>query len=197
MAVSSLFPVSAPLAPRRGLCLDVGPWMRGEPHRLIAVTGTSFTVMHNGKRERHPLPEWHAWLQRLFALGPIHLNGHPMLSPSPAPLVRGAVGVAVQKEPKMDWTPEQRRKRILRATHEVMKRYEILAEVNGEGVLTFALHGGTEVWRVQIDPTGARPPTCTCPDFVYRLDTRVACKHVLAVLLSHPNLRFLALDCFL
>ena len=197
MAVSTLPPVPAPLAPQRGLCLDVGPWMRGEPYRLTAVTGKSFTASHHGKRERHQLADWHAWLQRLSALGPIHLNGHPMLPPGPAPLVQGTVHVRVQAATSTAWTPEQRRKRLLRATNEVIKRYRMVAEAGPENRLVFALHGGSEVWRVDTDPTGARSPTCTCPDFVYRFKPQVACKHVLAVLLSHPNLRFLALDCFL
>ena len=194
---STLPPVPAPRMPYRGLCFGVGMWVHADPYRLVAVTGKSFTVAHHGKRERHDLSEWHTWLTQLFLSAPVHINGHPMLAPVQAPLVNGITAVAVQKEARMDWTPEQRRKRILRATQDVLKRYEIAPQEPIEGRLVFALRGGTKVWRVEVHPQGATPPTCTCPDFAYRFHKSVACKHVLAVLLSHPNLRVLALDCFL
>ena len=201
MPIRPLPPVPAPAVPQRRLCMEVGPRLVPDRHTLVAVTSRSFTVLHAGKRERHDNAHWHAWLQGLYALGPVHINGHPMLPPGQAPLVAG-VGIGMSRkneelEMATDWTPEQRRERVLRATNDVLTQYRIVPEDGPEQLLTFGLHGGSEVWRVEVDPSGATPPTCTCPDFKYRFHPRVACKHVFAILLSHPNLRFLALDCFL
>ncbi len=191
MAVSILSPVPAPLAPHRGLCLSVGPWPRGELHRLIAVSGKSFTVLHNGKRQRHPLPEWHAWLTQLFLSAPVHIQGHRMLSPGEAPLVAG-----LPPDRRMD--PRARRTRVERARGEVLGKYAITSLPERDGRLVFSLAGGTRAWEVEVYPDGRQRPSCQCPDFVHHgFEDRFACKHLLAVLLSQPALRFQALDYFL
>ena len=96
----------------------------------------------------------------------------------------------------MDMTARQDRTR--RAVQQVIARYTITPGPPLEGRLVFSLHGGSAVWRVEVDPTAATLPTCTCPDFVHRgAIGDHACKHVLAVLFGQPELRAQALDYFL
>ncbi len=195
---STLPPVRAPAEPQPRQCFEVGPRLFAERYRVNAVTGKSFTVSHSGKRERHDRATWHAWLQRLCTLGTVHLEGHPMLPPGPAPLWAGLPVGAPEQETDMD--SNDRHVRLQRALGEVRAYYRIVPEAPVSGCLFFSLHGGGEVWRVEVDRSGQCHAACDCPDFTRRgLGTGevFACKHILAVLLSQPELRFQALDYFL
>ncbi len=61
-----------PAVPRVGLCFRVqwgGHFCLADEHRVIRVTGRSFTVRGEGQRVRRPLEEWSGWLGELVAKG--------------------------------------------------------------------------------------------------------------------------------
>jgi hypothetical protein len=201
----SLQPVPAPAQPKRGLRFEIGERLVFERHTVIAVTGPSFTVLHEGHRQRYDRAQWHAWLQDLLTLGVVRVEGRLMQQPGPAPLVTALAQPAQPPEVEMD--PGTLRPRLDRAVHEVLRTYRIVADPPREGapqpdgLLHYHLHGGTSTWRVVVDLAGVQPPTCTCPDFVRAVappdPPSHACKHILAVLLNDPTLRFQCLDFFL
>ncbi len=199
----SLPSVPAPDQPKRGLRFEIGERLVFERHTVIAVTGPSFTVFNEGRRQRYDRAQWHAWLQNLLTLGVVRVEGRLMQPPGPAPLVTGLAQPTQPPEVEMD--PSTRRPRLDRAVHEVMRTYRIVAAAEPpksegspqpDGLLRFHLHGGTSTWQVEVDPAGIQPPTCTCPDFLRAVGPH-ACKHILAVLLNEPTLRFQCLDFFL
>lgn len=199
--------VPAPLQPTTGLCFEVGP--RAAPLRwsVCAVSGRSFTVAHAGQRTRLPLLDWHSWLQTLLAQGPVHLAGHPMQPPLPAPMtiLRKSRHERVQHLPETACNEEgdemeqnARRARVQRAQGQVLAKYQLQRLEASEARWVYALQGGSQPWHVTVQlPAG--PTTCDCPDYRDRGggDPRYACKHILAVLMNEPELRHLALDFFL
>ena len=91
--------------------------------------------------------------------------------------------------------------RVLRAVRDVMKRYEIVERPaapgpSDDGLRHFALTGGSKNWQVQADPTWQTPPRCDCPDArrVAEENGATFCKHAIAVLLSHDDLRHQLID---
>jgi len=167
--------------------------MAPERYCVVAVSGKSFTWLHDGRRQRLPLDRWRPWLRELFTLGSVYIDGHPVQWPA-------VVGDPQQETLAMQ--PDARRVRVNRARNQVLAKYrivpeaevKIVPEAQGNGLLRFALHGGSQVWTVSADPTAGRLPSCTCPDFTQRGGEPFACKHILAVLLSQPQLRFQALE---
>lgn len=59
----------------------------------------------------------------------------------------------------------------------------------------FVITGGTQPYRVQLDPRWVDAPTCTCPDAAHR--GSAWCKHMLAVLIAQPAYRYQLLSLFL
>lgn len=60
----------------------------------------------------------------------------------------------------------------------------------------FVLTGGSKTWQVQVDPAWQTPPHCDCPDArrVAEPNGATFCKHAIAVLLSHDDLRHQLID---
>ena len=181
---SELPQVTAPLVPRCPLRFEVGQRMAPERYAVVAVSGKSFTWLHDGRRQRLPLARWRPWLRDLCMLGSVYIDGHPMQWPT-----------IVSDPPETNYMlPDARRVRVDRARNQVLAKYRIVPEAEVNGLLRFALHGGSQAWIVSVDPTAVRQPKCTCPDFTQRGGEQFACKHILAVLLSQPQLRFQALE---
>jgi len=93
--------------------------------------------------------------------------------------------------------------RVLRAVREVIKRYEITeqpaaadSDAPAASRRCFSLVGGTRTWQVEVDPAWSAPPRCSCPDARRVVDANGAtfCKHAIAVLLSHDDLRHQLID---
>ena len=91
--------------------------------------------------------------------------------------------------------------RVLRAVREVMKRYEITEQPETQpaaevDLRRFVLTGGSKTWQVEVDPRWQTPPHCDCPDArrVAEPNGATFCKHAIAVLLSHDDLRHQLID---
>lgn len=83
--------------------------------------------------------------------------------------------------------------RMLRAARSVVGTYGIQPVPDVPGA--FDVTGGTRPYRVQIDPDWRQSATCTCPDATQR--SQGWCKHVIAVLIEQPSLRYQLLPLFL
>jgi uncharacterized Zn finger protein len=94
---------------------------------------------------------------------------------------------------------EARDARFLRAARDVLKRYRITAKRPKDGVAPFEVIGGEEPYTVVVHPEWTAAPTCTCPDAQRRAKDHTAgyCKHIIAVLLSHEELKCQLLELFL
>ncbi|MBU1410792.1 SWIM zinc finger domain-containing protein [Myxococcota bacterium] len=93
-----------------------------------------------------------------------------------------------------------RESRMLRAIRDVLKKYTIEEDAVGSGAeRVFKLNGGQSPYTVRVRRDWAAAPTCTCPDHYKRAAAQTGgyCKHIIAVLLSHDELRCQLLDLFL
>jgi len=93
-----------------------------------------------------------------------------------------------------------RESRMLRAIRDVQKKYTI-TEVAGadRSRREFRLTGGQQPYTVRVWEGWEQAPTCTCPDHYQRAAAQTGgyCKHIIAVLLSHDELRCQLLELFL
>ncbi|MDY0061318.1 MAG: SWIM zinc finger family protein [Myxococcota bacterium] len=202
--------VPAPLAPTKGLHFWVqtgSHYSIGQGYAIGRVNGRSFYVVSAGRTVRHDLAEWTRWLGDRLAEGQVLLEGQPMQPPVPAGLAAG-IGAPVTASPPaagagaredgMD--VDQRDRRVLRAVRDVLRTYRIEpGEPHLPGEATFWVLGGQRRYLVSIDTKWRLPPSCTCPDAGQMRDGNGAtfCKHVIAVLLSHPEHRHQLIDLLL
>ncbi len=90
--------------------------------------------------------------------------------------------------------------RFLRAAESVLKNYKIARRAKPEqGWIVFDVTGGQEPYLVRVHPDWVEDPVCTCPDAAKQAKacTSGYCKHIIAVLLSHEDLRGQLLEVFL
>ena len=75
--------------------------------------------------------------------------------------------------------------RFFRASHHVLKRYELNRLGVSDGWLRFEVKGGHMPYEVCIPLEGDATPTCTCPDAKNHAPRLTAgfCKHIIACLL--------------
>ena len=93
-----------------------------------------------------------------------------------------------------------RESRMLRAIHDVLKKYELTEQARASSEeRVFCLTGGQTPYTVCVWEGWEHAPTCTCPDHHQRAAAHTGgyCKHIIAVLLSHEELRCQLLDLFL
>jgi hypothetical protein len=203
--------IDPPAAPRAGMIVfvldpaDDAPgatplshWALGAHHRVTRVNSRSFYTHVSGwlqgtpsHPERYLLVEWRHWLASRRAEGRVWIDRHPLRMPS----LPGDPDMS-KTEITIDVTA--RDQRYLRAAEDVIKRYTIDRAEDDDGVAVFTITGGQRVYTVQVLPDWSGNPTCTCPDAVHRAElTGGFCKHVIAVLLKHDDLRYQLLDVML
>jgi hypothetical protein len=192
----------------RSLCgPDAHPlskWSLGRTCRVDYVNGRSFYVRDpfRTKRERKLRVEWLSWLCHLQTAHQVWLlrseddpAGWLLLRPLQVVLTDvNAVREAWVGGPD----PFELRQRLQRARFEVIPRYGLIRADGPDGVATVAVQNSVAVYQVVVHPDGAGPPRCSCPDAEHRTELHGGfCKHVLAVLLSYPDLRAQALPAIL
>jgi len=90
--------------------------------------------------------------------------------------------------------------RMLRAVNDVLQRYSIREEKKSKsGERCFQVDGGTRPYRVIVSLDWSNPPQCSCPDFAGRAsrNNRGYCKHIIAVLFLHDDLKCQLIELFL
>ncbi len=200
-------------APQRGMIVfvldraDYSPgasplnkWALGAVYRVREVNSRSFYVYASvwfGRQasvQRYLLVEWTQWLNQRCAEGVVWVDGVRYRAPVNV-LGNGGQGMT-DRQVTIDI--RARDQRFLRAAHDVIKRYRIEVKGVAEGVQVFALEGGTRPYEVRVFEDWSGPPSCTCPDAEHRKDvTGGYCKHVIAVLLKHEDLKYQLLDVML
>ena len=104
----------------------------------------------------------------------------------------------------------QREVRLARAAEQVLKRYRLerhtrvrsvdgkMVRVNPE-VERFQVSGGSQTYEVIVHNDWSQTATCTCPDFRRHWPAKqdLFCKHILAVLMKHEDVRHQLLDALL
>jgi len=175
-------------------------WVFGTNHRVCKVNSRSFYVYVGsclgkpGRFERYLLVEWEAWLRGLLTTGRVWVDQQPLHMPAALP---GHGGTAMPRN-EVTIDVQARDARYLRAAGDVLKHYRIDRTGEEDGVLLFELTGGTRPYTVRVHGDWSEPPSCTCPDAVHRAEvTGGYCKHVIAVLLKHEDLRYQLLDVML
>jgi predicted nucleic acid-binding Zn finger protein len=199
-SVSTALPrIDPPSAPARGMALWVvwgSRYGMGERYSISRVSSRSFFVSHRGRRSRHLLVEWSAWLAERFAEGSVFIDGQELRRPAQLPPLQGGA-------PMSDPSPvalATRERSFLRAAEEVLVRYRIARrDPDRAGLVRFAVSGGSRDYEVRVRPDWGAPPVCTCPDATgpMRERHRGFCKHVVAVLLSNDDLSCQLLDVLL
>lgn len=92
-----------------------------------------------------------------------------------------------------EMTIDARDRRIFRAARDVLKKYDI-AERTAKGLLRrFDIEGGSAPYLVSVRSDWSTRATCSCPDGVRVRDIGL-CKHAMAVLMIHDDLRCQLLD---
>ena len=104
----------------------------------------------------------------------------------------------------------QRQVRLTRAAEQVLKRYRIerqrRARVEnhevkwlGTELEHFQVLGGSHDYQVVVHNDWSQTATCTCPDFQRHWPAKqdLFCKHILAVLIRHEDVRHQLLDALL
>ncbi|MFZ4578135.1 MAG: SWIM zinc finger family protein [Myxococcota bacterium] len=211
IALPHLPTLDAPTAPARGQHFYVGPFPFGASFTVTAVTGPSFRVLHQGRQVSHPLADWHVWLCARFAEGEVRIDGHPLRPPVPAPLANAWVGPTSvpaatlattlpgstgNLESPMDLAA--REARLRRGVKDVLGNYRIHRKAAGpDGAVAFTVEGGSKPYTVTAHVDWSQPVACTCPDGQHQGRDAGACKHIVAVLLSHDDLRCQYLDLLL
>jgi uncharacterized Zn finger protein len=86
-----------------------------------------------------------------------------------------------------------------RAGTTVLAQYRIVAAGTEDGRRVFQLSGGSKPYTVRIHEEWKAGPSCTCPDWEdgARRGNAGYCKHVIGVLLKHPDLSHQLLELFL
>jgi len=174
----------------------ISHWLLGTNHRISHVNSRSFYVYAAGARSRHLTVEWRQWLRARCAEGIAFVDWQRIAPPAPSLLEEGIEMAG--RQIKVD--VRARTQRFVRASNDVLKRYRIARQPDGEdGALRFALTGGSEPYTVTARPDWSAPPACTCPDAsrTAREKNLGYCKHVIAVLLDTPELRCQLLDILL
>lgn len=190
-------PVAAPAAPGVGQVYEIGRVPVFGHYRILAVTGRSFTVAHQGRRQRFDLVDWHGWLQARCQEGNVHLGGHPMQAPVAASLGQALATGSGSTQPTEDaMDPTDRDRRLRKVFGEVNATYTIARKgYDKQKRLLFQVSGGEKDYLVSVRQDWTEPATCTCPDFGRRKPE--ACKHLMAVLMQEPELQCQCLDFFL
>jgi hypothetical protein len=185
------------------MVFEVGARFAAERYTISTVSRLAFTVTYNGKRTRHDLATWHAWLHRLCHRGPVtaRLNGRPLLPLGPAPLTDGApFGVTADADTDAH---DQSRDRLLRSANDTLQSFTFHREPPGPGPIAVRLTRQLASFRVEVEDGGAGKATCTCAPSRFLAaaaaedDELSPCTHILAVFLSQPDLRFRALHSLL
>jgi hypothetical protein len=193
----------APTGPARGQHFQVGRYPFHENHTVTAVTSRSFRVLHQGLQVSHPLADWHAWLCARYAEGELTLEGYPLRLPVPAPLsctlpgsAGRTAGPSATGEDPMDLAA--REARLRRGVKDVLGNYRIDRKAaRPDGSVAFTVEGGSKPYTVTAHVDWSQPVACTCPDGQHQGRDAGACKHIVAVLLSHDDLRCQYLDLLL
>jgi len=175
-------------------------WALGAVYRVREVNSRSFYVYAGvyfgrpARVQRFLLVEWVDWLNKRCTEGVVWVDGVRYRAPANA-LGNGGQDMT-DKQVTIDI--RARDQRFLRAAHDVIKRYRIEAKGQDGGARVYALQGGTEPYEVRVFEDWSGPPSCTCPDAEHRKDvTGGYCKHVIAVLLKHEELKYQLLDVML
>jgi uncharacterized Zn finger protein len=95
---------------------------------------------------------------------------------------------------------EVRDLRFLRAARQVLTRYRLVREKDRpDGTVTIRVEGGEAPYTIVAHRDWAHPPRCSCPDAERRAKAHNAgyCKHAIAALLQHEDLRCQLLELFL
>lgn len=94
---------------------------------------------------------------------------------------------------------DAREGRITRAAEQVLARYSIREQARRKTCRTFLLEGGQKAYTVRVDEEWGAEPACTCPDAVNLAPEKNKgyCKHIIAVLMKHDELRCQLLEMFL
>jgi len=138
--------------------------------------------------------EWSSWLRGLLSRGHVWIDRQPLQLPAAWP---GEGGDDMSKA-EVTIDVQARDQRFLRAAQEVLDHYRIERGGTVDGVAHFELHGGSQPYTVRVHADWSAPPVCSCPDATHRADvTGGFCKHVIAVLLKHEDLRYQLLDVML
>lgn len=175
-------------------------WALGAVYRVREVNSRSFYVYTSvyfarpARLERYLIVEWRDWLNRRCAEGVVWVDGVRYRAPASGL----AIGGQDMGGKQVTIDVRARDQRFLRAAHDVLRRYRIEARGERDGVLLFALEGGSHPYEVRVTRDWSSGPVCSCPDAEHRKDvTGGYCKHVIAVLLKHEDLKFQLLDVML
>mgnify|MGYP002725773276 CR=1 FL=1 len=175
-------------------------WSLGAVYRVRDVNSRSFYVYTStyfgrpSRLDRYLNVEWKDWLNRRCAEGVVWVDGVRYRPPASV-LASGGQDMS-DKQVTID--VKARDQRFLRAAHEVLARYRIEARGEADGMLLFELEGGSEPYQVRVARDWSSGPSCSCPDAEHRKDvTGGYCKHVIAVLLKHEELKYQLLDVML
>ena len=195
--------VAAPDAPCKGMHFWVQEgthWSIGQGYSISRVNGQSFYVGSRGTTRRHPIASWQDWLIDRRREGTLLLEGAPVGPPQPAPLGFGLPSLAPAHDEREETAlnTQMRDARIFRAVREVLGSYNIREkpEATPDGLRAFGIGKKSDVYTVTVDPAWQRPPRCSCPDAKKRFGAGEAafCKHTVAVLVSHEDLRHQLID---
>ena len=90
--------------------------------------------------------------------------------------------------------------RMIRAARDVLGRYSLIkTDESADGLVQYAVTGGKAPYSVSVHARWKQQPVCTCPDAAQRAKTQNGgyCKHIIAVLLKDPSLKYQLLELFL
>jgi hypothetical protein len=173
-----------PEAPVKGMKIWVqegSHWSIGVGYSVSRVTGASFYVASQGRRERLPLPRWRPWLDARMREGRVHVDGRVLEPPTEVSLgAEEAVPLdGARDDAAIDLHSGAARKTLgrLLAVGRFVPAPAGRLLVEADGVRC----------EVDVDPTWERPLQGSCAAAEGRTDR--VCEHVVAACLRQPRLR--------
>ena len=189
--------IDSPPAPLRGMRFWVqspGSRVLGSDHRVSRVNGRSFYIATSGRTVRYLLSEWTQWLAARHAEGRVLLDGQELR----APTLPGNGGNEKMQTIRLTVDVRARDARFLRAARDVVKRYAFDRQTAADGSVKVRVTGGDRPYVVTARLDWSERPACTCPDAERRRrEDGAMCKHMMAVLMTHEDLRGQLLDILL
>ena len=189
-------PVCHPWEPRKGDSYFVqtdGRYL-GETFTITRVNKRSFYAYWSGltqspgKTVRRLVVEWEQWIDELFEMGFVFLNGAPVLPPQ-----------RLTPKPEFIAPGEARQKRFHQAMADARKLLEspcLLELAYGRKQRRFKVASGpASAARVTVPDDEKKRITCSCAEHkAGGTNSRRPCLHIFAVLLAHRELRHRILE---